>query len=300
MKIKNRVLATFAIILAFSACKNNSSFTKLKSGLEYQIVKDNKGPKAALGDMILMNIKTVVNDSVLFDSHNMNNNEPIPAKISAPQNNGDLMEGLVLMGAGDSAVFRIPVDSLFKNGQQMPPFMKSKDIAYFYVNMVSIKSEEEFNKEEEEKMKELIGKEDEVIQKFIQDNKWQANKTPSGLYYVISKRGAGENASKGKEITMKYTGKLLDGTTFDSNVDPKFNHTTPFTFILGQGMVIRGWDEGIALFNKGTVAKLIIPSTLAYGKNGMPGNPNNAKGIPANSPLVFDVEVMDIANPATK
>ncbi|MBU3677946.1 MAG: hypothetical protein FGM54_12305, partial [Chitinophagaceae bacterium] len=59
-------------------------------------------------------------------------------------------------------------------------------------------------------------------------------------------------------------------------------------------MVIPGWDEGIALLNKGAKAKLIIPSTLAYGEQSMPGNKNNDKGIPANSSLVFDVEVIDI------
>ena len=300
MKKRQIITIMIGLIVGLYSCKNNTSFNKLKSGLEYQIVKDNKGKKATIGDMVMMNIKTVVNDSVLFDSRKMNNEEPVPAKISAPQNNGDLMEGLVLMGAGDSAVFRIPVDSVFKNGQQMPPFMKKGDIVYFYVNMISVKNEAEFKKEEEEKMKELIGKEDETIQKYIQDNNLNATKTPSGLYYVVTKKGSGENAVSGKEVTMKYTGKLLDGTTFDSNVDPKFQHTEPFTFMLGQGMVIKGWDEGIALFNKGTQAKLIIPSPLAYGKNGMPGNPNNPKGIPANSPLLFDVEVLDIAAPAVK
>jgi FKBP-type peptidyl-prolyl cis-trans isomerase FkpA len=81
---------------------------------------------------------------------------------------------------------------------------------------------------------------------------------------------------------------------FDSNEDPAFQHVQPFTFNLGTGQVIPGWDEGIALLNKGAKAKLLIPSPLAYGDRGMPGSPANPEGIPANSVLIFDVEVKNI------
>lgn len=304
MKLKH--IAIFTAILTFGilSCKNNSSsFKKLSSGLEYNIVKDNKnGEKATVGSMVTMNIKTMLNDSVLFDSRKSNNNEPVPAQIAPPQYSGDLMEGLVMLKQGDSAIFRIVVDSVFKTGgpQQMPPFMKKGDYVYFYVSVASVKSAEAFEKEEQEKAQQAIGQEEGTIQKFLQENNLKAEKTASGLYYVITQPGSGANAAKGKEVAMKYTGKLLDGTTFDSNVDPKFGHSEPFKFILGQGKVIRGWDEGIALLNKGAKAKLIIPSPLAYGKNAMPGNENNQKGIPANSILTFDVEVLDIADVATK
>jgi FKBP-type peptidyl-prolyl cis-trans isomerase len=93
---------------------------------------------------------------------------------------------------------------------------------------------------------------------------------------------------------MNYTGTLLNGKKFDSNEDPAFQHVEPFEFTLGQGQVIRGWDEGIALLNVGAKAKLLIPSPMAYGDRGMPGNPANPDGIPANSPLVFDVQVKAI------
>jgi FKBP-type peptidyl-prolyl cis-trans isomerase len=81
---------------------------------------------------------------------------------------------------------------------------------------------------------------------------------------------------------------LLNGEKFDSNVDPKFNHVQPFEFTVGIGQVIKGWDEGLQLLNKGGKAKLIIPSSLAYGSRGA------GAAIPPNSPLVFDVEVTDI------
>jgi len=87
---------------------------------------------------------------------------------------------------------------------------------------------------------------------------------------------------------MNYTGRLLDGTKFDSNLD----HTPvkPFEFVLGQKQVIAGWDEAILLMNEGGKATFIIPSKLAYGEREMGGK------IKAYSPLVFDVELVKVAD----
>lgn len=297
---KNKMLlASLLIITGMFSC-TQKKYTKLKSGLEYLIVKDEKGDKKTdIGSIISLHILTKIGDSVLFDSRKNNNNEPVPAQIAKPQYNGDLMEGLTLLTAGDSAVFRVCADSIFRNDQK-PPFVKSGDTVHFYVKMVSVKSLEEYQKEEQETATKQISADEEIIKKYLVDNNITAVKTGSGLYYAITQAGSGENAKPGQEVTMNYTGKLLDGTAFDSNQDPKFGHTDPFTFQLGSGQVIKGWDEGIALLNKGAKAKLIIPSPLGYGTRAMPGNPNNEKGIPANSILVFDVEMLGAKDAATK
>lgn len=289
---KNQMLLAFMLMITGLFSCTPKKYTKLPSGLEYLIVKDEKGDKKATeGSIITVHILTKVGDSVLFDSRKTNNNEPVPAQIAKPQYNGDLMEGLTLLTAGDSALFRVCADSIFRGGQ-MPPFVKKGDTVNFYVKMVSVKSMEEYQKEEQELAQKQIAADEETIKKYLVDNNITATKTASGLYFVITQAGTGENAKPGQEVTMNYTGRLLDGTMFDSNQDPKFGHTTPFVFPLGQGQVIKGWDEGIALLNKGAKAKLIIPSPLGYGTRGMPGNQNNPKGIPANSILVFDVEML--------
>ncbi len=108
------------------------------------------------------------------------------------------------------------------------------------------------------------------------------------MYYTISKEGTGENITAGSNVTINYTGKFLDGTAFDSNVDPKFRHAEPFTTQIGVGRVIPGWDKGVLLLKKGTVATLYIPSGMAYGAS--------ASGpIAANTILLFDVEVVNVA-----
>lgn len=108
--------------------------------------------------------------------------------------------------------------------------------------------------------------------------------TPSGLQYVMLKEGSGDKPAPGATVSVHYTGYLMDGTKFDSSVD----RGQPIQFPLGQQQVIAGWDEGIALLNKGAKAKLVIPPDLAYGATGSP------PVIPANATLVFDVELVDV------
>src|SRR5690606_5379895 len=122
-----------------------------------------------------------------------------------------------------------------------------------------------------------VGIDDKKLQEYFAQNNINAQKTESGLYYVIEKEGSGPTASAGQDVTVNYTGKTMDGKTFDSNVDPQFQHVEPFTFKLGQGQVIRGWDEGVALLKKGSKAKLYIPSPLAYGTQ------DRSPSIPPNS-----------------
>lgn len=95
-------------------------------------------------------------------------------------------------------------------------------------------------------------------------------------------------AKAGDTVAMNYTGTLADGTVFDSNVDPKFNHVTPFVFTLGAGQVIQGWDKGIVGMKVGEKKHLVLPPEDAYGATGA-GNV-----IPPNATLTFDVELLAI------
>jgi len=98
------------------------------------------------------------------------------------------------------------------------------------------------------------------------------------------KKGKGATAEKGKTVSVHYTGRLLDGTKFDSSVD----RGEPFSFLLGAGQVIRGWDDGVAGMKVGGKRKLTIPSDMAYGAEGRP------PVIPQNAPLEFDVELLGV------
>jgi peptidylprolyl isomerase len=108
--------------------------------------------------------------------------------------------------------------------------------------------------------------------------------TASGLRYTDLKKGTGAMPRAGQKVVVHYTGWLTDGTKFDSSHDRR----EPFTFNVGKGMVIKGWDEGVASMQIGGKRKLIIPSDLGYGPRGAGGK------IPPNATLVFEVELLDV------
>jgi len=108
--------------------------------------------------------------------------------------------------------------------------------------------------------------------------------TPSGLKYIVIEPGEGDKPEKGKKVKVHYTGKLEDGSVFDSSI----KRGAPIEFTLGVGQVIKGWDEGIADMKVGEKRQLIIPPDLGYGPNGHP------PVIPPNSTLIFDVELVEI------
>ena len=108
--------------------------------------------------------------------------------------------------------------------------------------------------------------------------------TPSGLKYVDREIGTGESPKPGESVMVHYTGTLIDGTKFDSSIDRR----QPFTFKIGVGQVIKGWDEGVMTMKIGGKRKLIIPPDLGYGARGAGGV------IPPNATLVFEVELLGI------
>src|ERR1022692_5256142 len=97
--------------------------------------------------------------------------------------------------------------------------------------------------------------------------------------------GSGSSPKRGETVTVHYTGWLTDGTKFDSSVD----RDEPFSFVLGTGQVIQGWDQGVAALRVGDKARLTIPPELAYGEAGYPG------AIPRNATLVFEVELLSVS-----
>jgi FKBP-type peptidyl-prolyl cis-trans isomerase FkpA len=118
-----------------------------------------------------------------------------------------------------------------------------------------------------------------IITKYIADHGLNATATGSGLYYVISSQGTGVNPTASSVVTVNYKGYLTDGTVFD--------RSAAGGFITTLNKVIQGWQEGIPLFKKGGKGILLIPSALGYG--------SQATGsIPANSVLIFDIELVDV------
>jgi FKBP-type peptidyl-prolyl cis-trans isomerase len=276
------------LAVVFGSCNAQNKFKKLSSGLEYKIIGKNEGRKPAVGDFVEMHIISKLGDSTVFNSYTMNANAPVPYQVAKPAYNGDVAEGLVLMCEGDSAVFRVPADSITKMGQK-PTWVKAGDFAEFRVKMVKVRTADEMRKEQDAAAAKQIGIDEGILKDYFLKNNITAQKTPGGVYYVITKPGTGANPANGQTVVANYTGKTMAGKVFDSNIDPQFQHVEPLKFPVGMGAVIKGWDEGFLALKKGDKATLFIPSSLAYGQNPPPGAPFGPNEI-----LIFDVELLDI------
>ena len=138
-----------------------------------------------------------------------------------------------------------------------------------------------FVNDKEHRIKDAKEKDSKFLESVVAD----MDKTESGLYYKIIRPGKGKSPSAGSNVSVHYRGMLMDGSEFDSS----YKRNEPINFVLGKGQVISGWDEGIALLNKGASAKLVIPSVLAYGSSGAGGV------IPPDATLVFEVELLDFS-----
>ena len=294
-------------------------FERLPSGTEYQLFRRDaaghyqRRPLAVAGDSaystregrFLLAYVTFLTgrDSVLQSSRQQMHNQPIPVPLQAVAKKGGQEEAISLVLPGDSAVFRFSADSLFA-GRPVPPELKRagnvlvvRVVGVRLVNEATARAEmqalqtkmmaEQQAKAKAHSAKQLV-KDEAAIQAYLKKNKLTATakKTPGGTWYVITLRGKGLPPKKGQTVSVKYRGTVLaTGKEFDSSAK---HGGTPFDFVLGQGQVIPGWDQGIAVLPKGSKAMLLIPSTLAYGERGAGGD------IPPNAPLRFDVELVGV------
>ena len=306
MKNSKSLLAILALVVGASsltACKK----TKVteKDGIEYTYVKEGN-EKAPNGEFLLYNLKiTTSSDSVIFSTAD----NPFPGYLKVddtmPINNG--MDEIFLgLRKGDSITLESNVKTIF--GENFPPPLKEDDQVKVRLGAFEIMNEEAIqayfekvmaaeDEKKAERAKERLIEEDKIIQDYIKEKGLEAQKTESGLYYVIEEEGTGDRVAPGATMSVDYAGYLIDGTLFDTSIESiardnnMFNEGRPYEPLpvtVGMGQVIPGWDEGLLLLKKGSKGKFLIPSPLAYGENGA------GAMIPANSVLVFDVDVADV------
>ncbi len=303
--MNKKVISLLVLAWCFSItfAQNFSDSQKDPTGLKYKfIVKNDKGAQPKIGDMVTVvaYYKTLHSgsldtqspkDTIFFDSRK----SPTPYVFPLMESTypGDIYQGLRMMRVGDSANFIISADSLFLSTfrvKKLPAYVKPGSFVGFFVKMTKIQPKEEFQKEMQAKFEaesKMTAKQsaidDSILAAYVKKNNYNVKPGKSGLYYIETKEGTGPLPETGKTMKVQYTGKLLDGTVFDSSV----GRAEPFSFPLGKNRVIRGWDEGIAKMKKGGKAILLIPSRLGYGGGSM-------GKIPANSILIFEVELIDI------
>lgn len=259
-------------------------YTPTGTGLYYKQIVKGDGEALKMNDVIKMDLAYYINDSLLFTTNVFP--EPAYDLIRESIFQGDIYEGFRLMHVGDSMSFMISADSAFLKqfrAHEMPSYIKPGSFLRWEVRVDDAMTEEEFQQMKMDEMAALQQQADAELAAYLEENNIKAEPQESGLIYVSTKKGKGPKPGYKQMVKVHYTGRLLDGTVFDSSVE----RGEPIEFQLGVGQVIPGWDEGIALMSKGEKGILYIPSNLAYGSR------QAGELIKPYSNLVFEVELVD-------
>lgn len=233
------------------------------SGVEIKITHKGNGAKPSVGDRIIVHYTGKLQDGTVFDS-SVSRGEPFVFNVGVGQVIKGWDEAFAMLEQGDKATLTLPAHAGY--GQRAVGTIPANSTLIFDVELLEIIPKVNavpFNVEGLEKIK-----------------------LPSGLEYVLLKKGDGMQAAKGKTVSVHYSGYLDDGTLFDSSV----KRGEPIEFQLGMGRVIEGWDQGIELLTVGSQCRLYVPYQLGYGERGYP------PVIPAKATLIFDVELMDVSD----
>lgn len=243
--------------------KKKQKTVVLPCGIEYTITSKGNGPLPKVGEdrVFVLYTGKLMNDTV-FDASSRHGNVPFGFH---PGRGGEVIAGwdtvLKYLHAGDKAIMKLPAKYAY-GATPRPGIPANSDLKF----------------------------EIEVIDVIAKPVKWDCTgkdtiTTPSGLKMVMfESHPDSAMAKRGQTVFVDYSGYLLNGYMFDSSVD----RGMPFSFPLGMGRVIAGWDEGIGLLHEGEKAQLIIPYQLAYGAQGRPPM------IPQKATLIFDVHLIDI------
>ena len=294
---------------ASPTAKNTYAFKTINPKLQYVFIQDKptKGHPQE-GDDVMLRMIALCNNRFMYSSSQVNKGKPGVFSISKAAFQGDIADALMLMTPGDSLICLVDAKAMFDYSKKpMPDYIKPGDKVQYNIRLVSIKPKAQVQKERQAAIDKamqqtnpsqnsdaakLPAADDKALQDYFSSKRITPVKTASGMYYSIQTEGTGALAKPGDNVVMNYKGYFLDGTVFDSNIDSAFMHVEPLTFALGTGRVIKGWDEGITYLNPGSKATFYIPSSLAYGAQSRPGSAANPRGIPANSILLFDVELV--------
>ncbi len=291
--MKFNLFAVLSAILLIVSCKDSETVTP--SGYAYTAITEGTGELAKAGDYVLFTIKISGDDGKVLQEMAEGPQMPviqIPAEMPKGKEANPVMEILAVGKVGGVYNLIMPVDSI----PNAPLDVQSMKHIEYEIGIKHIKNEADYKTYMEEQQAVMQGKIAESMEKVpaieqlvkttIADytsGKLETKSTASGLKYYIVKQGEGANAANGSKVKVNYYGALMDGTRFDDS----FSRGEAFSFTLGVGQVIKGWDEGVALLNKGSKAFLFVPYAMAYGEQG------SQPTIPAKADLVFYVELED-------
>lgn len=263
-------------------------------GITYTVEVEGKGALPKVGDYVKVHYTGTLLNGEKFDS-SKDRNQPFIFQIGQGQVIPGWDKGIPLFNVGGKGKLFLP--SKLAYGSRAAGSIPANSPLIFDIEVLEIVDEAQYAKEQNDMIsglianyvnqnfKDQVAKDQVLLKKYAEEKDLKYETTASGLMIVTEVKGDGPTPIGGKSmVTVNYRGTTLNGKQFDSSFDRK----EPFEFALGRQQVIIGWDEGIMHFNVGGKGKLLIPSSMAYGDKGAGAD------IPANAPLVFDIEVVGV------
>lgn len=241
--------------------QDGGSVITTASGLQYEIIEEGDGEQPKVGDIVSVHYTGTLTDGTVFDS-SVTRGQPITFPLGVGRVIPGWDEGIALLKVGTKARFTIPSNLAY--GASGTGSIPGGATLIFDVDLIEI----------------IPGPPDAPAAVAESDYEF----TDSGVKYATLEPGDGASPEAGELVTVHYTGWLTDGTMFDSSL----SRGTPFQFVIGQGQVIAGWDDGVASMKIGEYRQLVIPPELGYGDSGA-GNV-----IPPGASLIFEVELLGI------
>ncbi|MBR4773296.1 MAG: FKBP-type peptidyl-prolyl cis-trans isomerase [Bacteroidales bacterium] len=281
------LLVAGTAMLAACGSGDMKGYKQTENGLYYRFEQQDKNAQQVEEGDVLVGEMTIRLDTTVLRTNVGRTERLMPA---IPMYDGVLHEGIMMMHVGEKATFAIEADSMakFMQPNQMPPmYEKGKGMKFYYeINLQDIVTKDEFAAEQanyEAEMEKARSAEPELIANYVKENNIKAQPNADGLYVIVKKQGKGTKVAVGRQVAIHYTGRLLDGTVFDSSVGNE-----PLSYVVGQMGLIRGWEEGVMGQPEGSQLQLIIPSALGYGSQGA------GQMIPPYSTLVFDLDIVSV------
>ena len=308
MKTKPIILAAVAAVLALAAChRDHAGFEKAESGLWYKFYSHHEETgKVVTGDEVTVSLRMYTPDTVFLST---GRDSLLSDRVMVEESiyPGDLFDALRMMSDGDSATFILNGNDLFYKFfrmESLPAYLKDSSEVFvdLKIRERTPKAEadrrmQEMNAAREQMLEEMRQSEPERIAEYIKEHRYVASKKPSGLYYIEIVPGKGPRAAEGRSVTVNYTAKLPDGKIIETSrreealksgiFDSLFEYT-PFSFVMGDKATVAGWEEGISYMKQGGKSVLVVPSSLAYGADGLEDI------IPPYSPVIYEIEVLEV------
>ena len=283
-------LVCLSAMMLFSSCTQKyPGYKKTQSGLYYKFHNRNTlATQPKLTDFLRVEMKCYLDDSLYYDWRGTQHE--VYTQLQKPIFAGDLQEAYAMMHVGDSASFYVKADSVAAMYYDQDPNavgLTPEDYFRYEVKLAEVKTEDEFQSDIE-KMKESMKAQSKMaLEEYIINNNINVTRENSGVYIIPLEKGNGRCPVKGERVELDFSASLLNGQLVGST----FNSPEKFSFVLGEGYTIQGWEEIVPKMHLGDRVKAIIPFDMAYGEH-------SVGDIPAYANLVYDIKLLKITTAA--